>query len=196
MNESYGIMPSFEKQTYRLIIDTDLYSYIMQLAQQALPNEITGIGMVAKKCHGYHTDFVVEDVRVPKQYVSPDLSSFEEGALNKIIEEMLQEGDDVEKLCFRWHSHADGAVFFSHIDENDIDRCGSPYVVNLVVNARYEMLARLDILEPVRVRGIPLSVVIEPIYDEELIAECKADVTGCCKPMPSKKFEHHFKEVR
>lgn len=187
MFKNSAYMLGSEKQQYRLLIDTDLYAYIMVLAQESAPNEITGMGMITKKVHGYFTDFVLEEVIVPEQLVCPGYSAFKEGAQNKIITDVLERGDDPEKLCFRWHSHGNGAVFFSSIDEEDIADCDSPYVVNLVVNTHCDVIARLDVLEPIRIRNIPVRVVIEPAYDEALVEECRDEVKKCCEVMQKKK---------
>ena len=187
MFENSVYMLDSGKQQYRLLIDTDLYAYIMVLAQESAPNEITGMGMITKKVHGYFTDFVLEEVIVPEQLVCPGYSAFKEGAQNKIITDVLDRGDDPEKLCFRWHSHGNGAVFFSSIDEEDINNCDSPYVVNMVVNAQCDMVARLDVLEPVRIRHIPVNVVVEPLRDDALIRECRNEIKECCEVMQRKE---------
>lgn len=175
---------------YRLLIDIELYSYMMTLAQESLPNEILGMGAVAVKSSKYCTDFILEDIFIPEQLVSPSYCTFKEGAQNRIIEEVIERGGDVEKLCFRWHSHANGPVYFSPVDEKDIKNCDSPYVVNLVVNARQEMKARLDILEPARAYGrkirfsnVPVSVVVQPLADETAIKECQDDIASCCEEL-------------
>lgn len=183
------------KQSYRLVIDAELYQYIMTLARESAPNEILGMGMISKQCSRSTrlTQFVLEEVFVPVQKVGPDDCVFEEGAQNEIIYEVIERGDSPVGLCFRWHSHADHPVYFSPIDENDIDDCDSPYVVNLVVNANRDMLARLDILEPVRVRNIPLEIIIEPTRDGELMAECKDEIKKYCKPFPERSTLRQLK---
>lgn len=168
------------EQKYRLIIDTELYEYMMTLARESAPNEILGMGMLSKRCRGHNTEFILEEVFVPEQTVSPGYCKFKKGAQNDIINEVLERGDSPEGLCFRWHSHAFGSVYFSQTDEKDIDDCDSPYVVNLVVNARRDMVARLDVLEPVRVRHVPLEIIVEPSENEKLVRECKAEIKACC----------------
>lgn len=171
------------KQKYNLLIDVELYEYMMTLARESAPNEILGMGMISMHCNDHCTDFVLEEVFIPDQFVAPGFCTFKVGAQNEIINEVLERGDSPEGLCFRWHSHGNGAVFFSSIDEDDIDECDSPYVVNLVVNARQEMVARLDILEPVRVRNIPVDVIVVPSGDVALAAECKQEIAQRCEPI-------------
>ena len=171
------------EQSYNLLIDVELYEYIMTLARESAPNEVLGMGMISMQECGHCTDFLLEEVFIPNQFVAPGYCAFKEGSQNEIIEEVLERGDSPEGLCFRWHSHADGDVYFSSIDEDDIVNCDSPYVVNLVVNAKQEMIARLDILEPVPVRNIPVNVLVTPSLDEELIKECNAEIMQCCKPI-------------
>ena len=176
------------EQTYRLIIDAELYQYMMTLAELSAPNEILGIGMISKKEHDYYMDFVVEEVFVPRQEVSHGYCTFAEGAQNEIIDEVLARGDSVEELCFRWHSHGYASVFFSPTDEKDIDNCDSPYVVNLVVNAYKDVIARLDVLEPVRVRNIPLEIVIDVPIDDTVVTECADEIAANCKILPKQSF--------
>ena len=180
-------------QCYRLIIDRDLYEYIMTLAQESAPNEILGMGAISKKYSANRTDFILEEVYIPEQFVLPGYCKFKEGAQNEIIEEVIASGGDPEKLCFRWHSHGNGSVYFSPVDESDIGNCDSPYVVNLVVNAEREMIARLDVFEPVHFHNIPVSIIIEPVKDKELVAECRADIEACCEPMPPKTVYRDIK---
>lgn len=173
-------------QSYRLIIDIELYQYIMTLAQESTPNEIIGMGAIVKEYHKHYTDFILTDVIVPEQYVSPGYCAFKEGAQNKIIRDVIEGGGNPEELCFRWHSHANGPVFFSLLDEEDIANCDSPYVVNMIINAKHEMIARLDVFEPVHFRNIPVSIIIKPIPYEGLIVECQENIKSCCETITRK----------
>ncbi len=172
------------KQRYRLIVDSELWGYMMALASLSAPNEVLGIGMITKRCVGYSTDFIVDEIFVPRQEVAANYCSFAEGAQNEIMNDILERGDSTEKLCFRWHSHGNGSVFFSTIDEKDIDNCDSPYVVNMVVNAYRDSIARLDILEPVRVRNIPLEILVD--INEEILerTKCIREIKEKCKMVP------------
>jgi len=178
-NEYYYAMN--REQRYRLIVDSRLWGYMMALAELSAPNEILGIGMISKRCIGYNTDFIVDEIFIPRQEVASNYCSFADGAQNEIMHEILERGDSTEKLCFRWHSHGKGSVFFSAIDEKDIDNCDSPYVVNMVVNAYRNSIARLDVLEPVRVRNIPLEIFVDVKLEDIERTECMYEIKEKCK---------------
>lgn len=179
-NNEYYYAVSHE-QRYRLVIDSKLWGYMMALTVLSAPNEILGIGMMTKKCVGYNTDFIVDEIFIPKQEVAANCCSFADGAQNEIMNKILERGDNTERLCFRWHSHGNGPVFFSAIDEKDIDNCSFPYVVNLVVNVNQDSVARLDVLNPVRIRNIPLKIHINAEVRDAERAECMREIREKCK---------------
>ena len=61
-------------------------------------------------------------------------------------------------------------------------------MVNLVVNAYKDVIARLDVLEPVRVRNIPLEIVIDVPIDDAVVTECADEIAANCKILPKQSF--------
>ena len=179
INEYYCAVD--RKQRYRLIVNPRLWGRIMTLAELSSLNEILGIGMITKRCVGYNTDFILDEIFVPRQEVAANYCSFADGAQDEIINEILKRGDSTEKLCFWWRSHGKGSVFFSATDDKAIDNCGLPYVVNLVVNAYQDSIARLDVLDPVRVRNIPLKIFVDVNAEGAERAKCLSEIGEKCK---------------
>ena len=56
--------------------------------------------------------------------------------------------------------------------------------MNMVVNAYRDNIARLDILEPVRVRNIPLEILVD--INEEILerTKCIREIKEKCKMVP------------
>lgn len=128
----------------------------------ALPNEVTGIGSIevipgavyqgidGQTIHG-EDHLRVTEIYLPPQFTSAGHCEFKDGALNDIILHVMEDSPTgAANLRFRWHSHADGKVFWSSVDEQDISNWKGAWVVNLVMNARGEYLMRLDMFRDLR----------------------------------------------
>lgn len=151
--------------------------------QFSLPNEVTGIGAIRLDSREHCT---VTDIFLPYQQVSPGFSEFADGALNTIITDFV--GDNptrVGELCFRWHSHGLGKVFWSGTDEQDISEWKGSWVVNLVTNAKADVLTRLDIFEPFHHANIPIETVIDFPEDLELMTTCQSLIEQRVSPIPT-----------
>lgn len=158
----------------RLRIPLELWQQISAYARAALPNEVTGIGLMETAKSG---TLEVTKIFLPKQSACAGFCDFAEGELNRILYDVIQEDPKQAKmLCSRWHSHADGSVFWSARDEQDIDAWKGAWVVNLVVNTRGDYLARLDIFEPLRLKNIPLEVTIDCPPNPEIDVACAQEV--------------------
>ena len=145
----------------QLTIPLSIWQKIMLYAKCSLPNEVTGIGLVELEPK---TDdhYRVTKIFLPKQSVNPVFSQFSETGLNEIISDVIAEDvQDAVKLRFRWHSHGNSKVFYSDIDNADIEKCESDWVFNLIVNARGDYCIRFDQLRPIRIRNHPVKLVID-----------------------------------
>ena len=168
---------------------------MLYLAQSVLPNEITGIGTVEFD-HKTNT-YRVTEIFVPKQTASTALCQFRPTALHEIISELAEnEVDEIEKLYFRWHSHGNYNVFFSSTDEADIETWQGDRVINLVINAREDRIARFDTFyrestKLPRLRDYPVNVFIDLPENPELKDACqriaKEKVTIARPKIPGKK---------
>lgn len=141
----------------------------------SLPNEVTGIGTV-QVVDPEH--LLVTEIFLPYHKTSPGDCEFADGELNQIMYDLIERDPEhgASELRFRWHSHGYGNVFWSGKDENDINDWDASWVVNLVMNARGEYLARLDYFEPLRIREHPVTLQID--YPEELAirAACQQEL--------------------
>lgn len=115
----------------------------------SLPNEVTGIGAIRIL---NPNEVKVTEIFLPQQSVSAGYSQFAKGELGRIISKFVGNNPACAgNLCFRWHSHAYSGVFWSSIDENDINSWKGDYVFNLVTNAKGDVLLRLDCFKPFRI---------------------------------------------
>lgn len=160
----------------RLHIPLEVWQQIYAYARAALPNEVTGIGLIEI------TDMEVLKVKkifLPRQQTCPGFCDFVDGELNRILFEVMQEDPQLAKmLCFRWHSHAEGAVFWSMRDEQDIRTWKGTWVANLVVNTRGDYLARLDVFDPLRLENLPLEVAIDCPPNPEIDEVCGQEIAA------------------
>jgi len=166
-----------------LRIPWQIWQLIMTYTKICSPDEITAIGtlrIVSSR------EVVVEEFIIPKQDVSPSISKFHDGELNRIICEAIQEGKDTALMTFRWHSHGTGPVYFSPMDEDDIEEWTGDWVVNLVVNAYGEHKARIDQFKPFRTT-MEIKVVIDYPVDPALYEACRAIVDERVVRVPEKE---------
>lgn len=158
-----------------LHIPIQIWQQMRYYAKASTPNEVTGIGTI-RASHS-KTELYVTEVFLPPQRTSPSFSQFDEGALNEVIYDLIcQDPERSEELRFRWHSHGESPAFWSSIDMQDIESWESSWVVNAVINAHGDFLARLDIFEPLRVRNVELDLCIDYPEDSNLFAQCITEI--------------------
>ena len=144
----------------KLNLPCNIWHEMMALAQLSDLYEITGMGLI--ELEPDRKTFRVKKLYLPRQAVSNVSVETEEAAVNEVVTDVISENiEDAEKLRFRWHSHGAGSVFFSSIDEKDIDNWSADWVVNLVINNKGEHIARFDMFEPIRVENHPVEVVVD-----------------------------------
>lgn len=165
-----------------LHIPQKVWQQLRYYVELSLPNEVTGIGAIriddAENC-------TVTEVLLPYQHVNPGFSEFDTGALNTIITDFVGDNPALAGLLrFRWHSHGNGKVFWSSIDEDDIASWRGPWVVNLLTNAKGDLLTRLDLFQPFHQANIPLRTVIDYPDDEKLLKACRSEMAAKVKLIP------------
>lgn len=164
-----------------LNIPREVWLKMLCYAKLALPNEVTGIGVIeyAPDDDGYVRSFTVTEVQIAPQFTSGGYCEFKDEALHGIYSDFIEAGriEDVQKLRFRWHSHANGQVFFSTTDVKDINRnnLNIDWMVSLVLNVNEDFIARLDSYQPFR-NSVPLDVKIHDDVSPELIEQCRLDI--------------------
>ncbi len=158
------------------------------------PNEITGIGTI--RIVG-ENDLYVDRIFLPRQIATNSFCQFKENTLNELIFDLIEDSPErAEELRFRWHSHANGNVFWSEIDNQDIDKWDASWVVNLVTNTRQNLLARLDIFEPFRLRNIPVDIAIDYPPDKQIMEKCLHEYQSKVEILPKKYFPKKGDEIR
>lgn len=168
-----------------LHISWEIWQRLREYVAASLPNEVTGIGAIEII---NSQEVKVTDIFLPQQRVSAGHSQFAKGELGRIISNFVRNNPAYAgNLCFRWHSHAHGAVFWSTIDESDIDSWKGDYVFNLVTNAKGEVLTRLDIFNPFRITISDVKLKIDyPELDTELKQKYAEEVRAKVVPLPPK----------
>lgn len=107
----------------------------------SVDTEISGLGLVRQD----GVDFVIEEIFLLKQKSNPSNTIINRDA---IAELMISLGPNLSLLRLWWHSHGDGAVFWSPTDRRQIKDFGSGWIVSIVGNTRNEFLARIDTFDP------------------------------------------------
>ena len=119
--------------------------------------EVSGLGTLEE----FDGGFLVNDIFLPRQECSPGGTELDQESVATLLLELDNAGTDSGTLRFWWHSHGDLEVFWSHTDEECINNLANgDYVLSLVTNKKGNILARLDIFQPVRltVDQLPVSV--------------------------------------
>lgn len=138
------------------------------------PDEISGLAkvdIVAGK-------FMVTDVRIFKQTVSPTHSDISGEALAAFQVELIKAGENPKDWFCWWHSHAKMKTFFSGTDTSTINSSTDfKVMLSIVTNHAHEFSARFDLYSPVRMYQ---DVTVEVLEDEddETIAWCKAEIAA------------------
>ena len=164
-----------------------IWLQIREYVQAAQPNEVTGIGAIKVL---NKQEVRVTEIFLPRQKADPAYSEFAKGELAKIVSNFVRNNPaSAGNLCFRWHSHGIGKVYWSSIDNEDIDHWKGKYVFNLVTNVQGDVLARVDIFEPFRL-AVDAEVVIDyPSLTHEERQNYFDEVCTKVVPIPPKPQE-------
>ncbi len=139
-------------------------------------DEISGFGKLDVKIIDGDRYLVMTDLVIFKQVCTAAHSTIDDEALGKFLYEQTKAGEDLSKWKIWWHSHAKMDAFFSSIDTATIEKSTEfPYLVSLVSNHEGDIVARLDLFDPVR-HTEDLSVEILPEEDNELKDLCEKEI--------------------
>lgn len=125
-------------------------------------SEVSGIGRITLRDDN---SFFVSRIIIPDQTCTRAGTIFAGEEMDKILEQLDQEGEDTDEYCFWWHSHVGGFAQFSNTDDAMINRrlsalltsefirlpegteeaLSGPFV-SLVGNIHKEMTARCDFM--------------------------------------------------
>lgn len=157
-----------------LHIPIKLWQRMHYYANICAPNEVTGIGTI--RASPNLTELQVTEIFLPQQHANNSFCQFDEGALNAVIYDLIcQDPERSQELRFRWHSHGESPTFYSATDLRDIETWESDWVVNMIINVHQDYVARLDLFAPLRVRDIPLDLIIDYPDDPVLYSQCVAE---------------------
>ena len=145
------------------------------------PFEVSGLGTVAP--HG--EDLLVTDIFLVRQRASDTDTELDSQAVVDHLLQVLQRGEDPSALRVWWHSHADGDIYWSHTDEQTIERFQIDQLISIVGNRRLNFGCRLDQFSPKRitVNNLPLLPLPDKCPGDEesvgqrIMAELREKVT-------------------
>jgi len=145
----------------------------IRLFTQLADGEISGLGMVEEVDGG----FIVTDIFLPRQMCSNAGTMLDPDDVAALMVRLTEEGREVEKLRFWWHSHDTLPTFWSATDNTCVeDLANDSYLVSLVTNKAGSVLCRLDLFQPVRATIDEVPVYVKG-RDENLAAECRRLIT-------------------
>ncbi len=124
---------------------------------QATPGELTLLA--SSEYDPIRNEIWIRHLYLPEQTCTPSSTRVDENAMAQVLLEATQQGDTLDTWI---HSHADMNVFFSGVDDRNIETAfpQSPQVMSLVVNRRGEMRARLTLCSPMAMEIDDLPVVV------------------------------------
>lgn len=128
----------------KITIDREAHDLVSAWVRAASPSEIGGIGYVTMVEKG---QFHVSKFVLLEQEATAGSVDFEGEAYVEEITQAASENRE-DELRLSWHSHGNGGVFWSGIDENGIveyKSLGMPWLLSLVFNDDGDILGRLDI---------------------------------------------------
>ncbi len=155
----------------RLRIDSEAFARLHAYVEAAA-GEITLLG--SAEYDPVRGELWIRHLLLPEQRCTATSTIVDEKALSQVLLEAARQG----VLLNVWlHSHADMPVFFSAIDEQNIETAfpQSPYVVSLVVNRKGAMRARLTQFSPIglEIDDLPVAVSVSAYVEQAIRDEVK-----------------------
>ena len=137
--------------------------------------EVSGLGKVERSGN----DFIITDVYCLKQYNTGASTELDSEDIAKLLCRLYEKKEDVSLLKFWWHSHANFGAFWSGTDTHTISEfaASNSYLISLVTNKNGDILARLDIFNPIECTfdNVELDVMIDA-KDAALKEECQKEL--------------------
>lgn len=138
--------------------------------------EVSGLGLVEANFEdGRIESLEITDAFIVRQTCSASSTELDQEAVGQLLVELEREGK-ANQLKLWWHSHGDLGVFWSQTDDANVRRMRTDdYLVSIVINKRWDILARVDWFSPVRltVDELPAHILIN---DHRVDAQSKQDV--------------------
>jgi hypothetical protein len=156
-----------------MVFLSDLARQKMNIYVQLAEGEISGLGEV--EVVNKH-NFVITDIFLLKQKCTINGTLLDRLDISRFLFERIQDGGNPATIKLWWHSHADIGVFWSADDEQTIDGFKNKWMVSVVTNRAGNMLARVDVYEPIRVTEDNLGIRLILPENEELRAKLDSEV--------------------
>lgn len=159
-----------------LYIPLLVYSQIQEFVRLC-PYEISGLG----KIKPYKNGFLIEQVKLLSQSVTPANTRMDVAGLGKLYHEIIQEEGDLSNWKLWWHSHASMPVFWSQTDldtimDFDNETPQSNWMISAVFNHKMDWEARLDMYDPVHVQSNFTDLRITQIHSQETKEDCQFQI--------------------
>lgn len=168
------------------------------------PGEVSGFG----KTKFIDDDTIlVTDLILLKQKCSPSHTSLEEEALHQFIFDLAKKGESPEDWRLWWHTHNDFAVFWSHIDNENIKRIQDAFggkLISTCINKKGNIIGRIDEDNTTE----KLAISIEPTYFREkwskrcqrrikkLVEETEDTIHTETPPGPGLSVIRHYEDIQ
>lgn len=143
--------------------------YKLKMYTKFAKGEISGLGLVEKMGDNI---FYITNVYLFKQQCTSTSTRLDQRQVALFISKMMDEGVDTSKLKLWWHTHGDMNVFWSPIDDAniedfDVEEKEDNWLLSIVLNKDEDFIARLDLFEPIRHTIDRLDVkIMNPEYKE------------------------------
>ena len=126
--------------------------------------EIGGLGLVER----VGNKFYISEVYLLKQEVTQTETTLDLTDVSRLMQELHQQGKDVSKLRFWWHSHNTMATNWSGTDEETgRDFAGDDYLISIVTNHKGDMRCRMNFYKPISLTLDCVPIIIEKLLPEE-----------------------------
>lgn len=121
--------------------------------------EVSGLGKVERLGRD---DFLCTDIVLFEQESSWGGTELDQEAVAEFFATLIERGEDPGQYRLWWHSHGRHQCFWSRTDVKTIERLGDSWLVSVVGNVTGDLLARIDVFEPVHLWGeLPTGVHLE-----------------------------------
>ncbi len=151
--------------------------------------EISGFGRVVP----FGNDFLVNEIFLLPQKVSPVETIIDELDVACFISELIEKGEDPYFIRLWWHSHVNMGLFWSQTDNENMKAHTKDYMFGLVGLQNGQVKIRLDINEPVKITldDIPSQVMY---LTEDYIAECQEEIREKVSQKPPPRSNRHSRK--
>ncbi len=130
----------------RILIAAEAFQRL-KLYIDLCPSEVGGLGTVGQ----LETDLLVTSISLIGQRASDADTELDPEAVADHLLRILQQAGDLSAVRLWWHSHAEGQIFWSKIDEETIQSLHIDPLLSIVGNKRHEFRCRMDLFSPDRI---------------------------------------------